>query len=173
MLLCGMKIFVCSRGAVSKFTSRVKATHVLSILDPGRRPFLHPKTPKKNWLLVHFEDNLYFEEPHGPTIEHVSQILEWGKSLPDDAILLVHCEAGVSRSTAAALALLVQHHGIEKLQECVAALVDVRPEASPNKLVTKLADDLLGCNGELHAAGERIATEKLARQIRESGGLYD
>jgi hypothetical protein len=138
----------------------------LSLLDPGKRPFLHPKTDRKNWLLLHFEDNLDESEPNGPTIAHVEQILEWGRSLPDDAVVLVHCEAGVSRSTAAALALLVQHHGKDKIDECISLLLDVRPVACPNPLITKWADDQLGCDGKLHDAAELVANAKILSMLK-------
>src|SRR3954469_10885097 len=159
-----MKIFVCHRSNVSKMTSRHEVTHVLSLLDHGKRPFLHPTTNKRtNWLLLHFEDNLLEEEPNSPTMWHVQRFLTWTKALPDDAILLVHCEAGVSRSTAAALAILVQFHGNDKIEECVKLLLGVRDVACPNSLITKFADDILGCNGELFAAAEEIVRQKLIR----------
>ena len=156
-----MKVFVCSRTAVSKMTSKVGATHVLSLLDPGIRPFLHPKTDKNNWLLLHFEDNINECELNGPTRNDVKHILEWSKMIPADSTLLVHCEAGVSRSTAAALAILVQYNGIDKLDQCILDLLAVRPQACPNPLITKWADDELKCNGKLHNAAEKIAYNKL------------
>ena len=161
-----MKVFVCSLSNVSKATSKHGCTHVLSLLDPGKRPFLHPKTDRNNWLLLHFEDNLDENDPNSPTRSHVTQILEWGRSLPGDAVVLVHCEAGVSRSTAAALAILVQHHGNDHINECINLLVDMRPVACPNPLITKWADEQLGCNGALHAAAEKVANEKILSILR-------
>ena len=156
-----MQVFVCQRSAVSRKTSQVNATHVLSLLDPGKKPFLHPDTDRKNWLLLHFEDNLKESDPNSPTREHVAKILNWGKSLPDNAVVLVHCEAGVSRSTAAALALLVQYHGIDKIDDCVKLLLEVRPQSCPNPLITRFADEQLGCNGELYEKSEKIVKSKI------------
>jgi predicted protein tyrosine phosphatase len=161
-----MKVFVCNRSAVSRRTSQLGATHVLSLLDPGKKPFLHPNTDRQNWLLLHFEDNLEENEPNSPTREHVKQILEWGKHLPDDAVVLVHCEAGVSRSTAAALALLVQNQGTDKIDECIAHLLEVRPQACPNPLITKWADEFLGCNGQLHEKAEAVANAKIFKFLQ-------
>jgi len=158
-----MKVFVCQRSAVSRKTSQVGATHVLSLLDPGKQPFLHPKTDRKNWLLLHFEDNLNETDANSPTRAHVAKILEWGQSLPHNAVVLVHCEAGVSRSTAAALALLVQHHGNDKIDECIQLLLEVRPVACPNPLITLFADEQLGCNGELHEKAEKVANAKIIK----------
>lgn len=158
-----MKVFVCSRNQVSRKTSKLGITHVLSLLDPGKKPYLHPSTPNKNWLLLHFEDNLEAHQPNSPTKDHVKLILDWAKKLPNDAILLVHCEAGVSRSTAAAFAILVQHHGVDNIEDCASMLLDVRPEACPNPLITLWADEILECGGKLHAVAETIAKQKLLK----------
>lgn len=138
-------------------TGRVNATHVLSLLDPGKRPILHDDTPLQNWLLIHFEDVHNMYAYYAPKEEHIIQFLEWAKKLPDDAILLVHCEAGVSRSTAAAMAILVQYHGIDKIDECIQAIHDVRPQCCPNPIITELADRILGCNGEFHSKAQKSA----------------
>ena len=114
-----MKVFVSSRSQVAKTTSKTGATHVLSLLDPGKRPFLHPKTPLSNWRLWLFEDVVDPKYDRAPKREQIEEILAWAATLPDDAILLVHCEAGISRSTAMALAILVQHHGIDQIDRCV------------------------------------------------------
>lgn len=160
-----MKVFVCSRTAVSRVTKRVGATHVLSLMDPGKRPFLHPKTPTSNWLLLHCEDQIEATAPHSPTRDQVQRLLDWAQQLPRDSVVLCHCEAGISRSTAAALAILVQHHGADKIQECVNMLLDVRPEACPNPIITQLADDILGCGGELHASAEQVANARLLKNF--------
>jgi len=161
-----MKIVVCSRSAVSRKTTQHSVTHVLSLLDPGKTPYLHPHTNRQNWLLLHFEDNLEEHEKNSPTREHVARILEWGQTIPDDAVVLVHCEAGVSRSTAAALALLVQKHGIDKIDECIQLLLEVRPVACPNKLIAKFADEQLGCEGKLLIASEKIANDKIFKFLK-------
>ena len=160
-----MKVYVSSRSQVSKVTSKVGATHVLSLLDPGKRPWLHPSTPTENWKLLNFDD---IEEPsydRSPTKEHVERILDWAKNLPVDTVLLVHCEAGVSRSTAAALAILVQYHGLEQIDKCVDLLFGVRPEAAPNRLIARYADEILGCNGRLVAAANMLNNNKILRRF--------
>lgn len=160
-----MKVYVSSRSQVSKVTSKVGATHVLSLLDPGKRPWLHPSTPTQNWKLFIFEDVIEPEYDRAPTMEHVENILAWAKQLPDDAILLVHCEAGVSRSTAAALAILVQHHGVDQIDRCVDLLFGVRPESAPNPLIAKYADKILNCNGKLITAAQKLNDNKLLRRF--------
>lgn len=145
-----MKIYVCSKSEVALITGRVGATHVLSLLDPGDRPVLHLSTPLQNWLLINFDDTRNEFSANAPTEDDVIKFMEWAKKLPNDAILLVHCFAGVSRSTAAAMAILVQYYGKDKIDECIKMVHDVRPQACPNPIITQIADTYLGCNGEFH-----------------------
>lgn len=156
-----MKVFVSSRSHVAKMTSKVSASHVLSLCDPGKRPWLHPKTPIQNCKLFVFEDETNPNYDRSPKKEHVAEILTWAKDLADDSVILVHCEAGISRSTAVALALLVQFHGKENIAKCIDLLITVRPAALPNSLIIKYADELLECNGKLIEAGEKIINSKV------------
>lgn len=160
-----MLVHVSSRSQVSKITSRVGATHVLSLCDPGKRPWFHPSTPSQNCKLFVFEDTINPEYDRSPKKEQIEEILDWAKNLPNDAVLLVHCEAGISRSTAAALAILVQYHGNDNISRCVDLLIGVRPEASPNPLILKYADQLLACNGKLVEAGEKIVNSKVFSKL--------
>ena len=96
-----------------------------------------------------------------PQKEQVVQLLDWVNKLPTDAHLVIHCYAGVSRSTAAALAVKVQELGVDRLKDAIDWLLENRPIACPNPVITKFADDLLGAKGELHAAAEEVANNKL------------
>lgn len=159
-----MQVLVCSRTQVSRFQSRHNVTHILSQLDPGKRPFLHPQHRPK-WLLQHFEDNIDADQPLSPTRQHCEQFLDWAKNIPADGVLLVHCEAGVSRSTASALCIMVQERGVDKIDDCIEALVAIRPVACPNPVITKFCDEILGCGGELHAKAEALAEAKLIKKF--------
>jgi predicted protein tyrosine phosphatase len=59
--------------------------------------------------------------------------------------------------------LLVQHHGIDKIDECIELLLSVRPHACPNPIIVKFADEQLGCNGELFEKSEAVANAKILK----------
>jgi predicted protein tyrosine phosphatase len=63
--------------------------------------------------------------------------------------LLIHCAAGISRSTATAFVILNAILGPGNEQKCIQMVYDARPIACPNYLVTKLADQALGRNGKM------------------------
>ena len=130
-----------------------------------KRPFLRPEFDPANWLWLKFEDVISEEELYAPNKLHVAIILEWGLKLPADAVVVVHCEAGVSRSTAAVLALLVQQTPND-IDGCIAKLLEIRPQSCPNPLVTRYADELLECGGKLHEAAEEVAKKKLFKFLR-------
>ncbi len=122
------------------------ATHILSLVEP--RGFRRSEDIVDH-LVVPMDD---VEDPMAkgaPTVVDMARILELGRSIPDGAVLVVHCAAGVSRSGAAALALLVQELG--DIDAAVAELRRVRPQAYPNALLLTHADVLLGCGGHLLA----------------------
>jgi len=122
------------------------ATHVLSLVEPDG--FRRPRGVIGH-LVVPMADTEDPRDDGAPLREDMARILEFGRSLPDGAVLAVHCEAGVSRSGAAALGLLVQETG--DVDEAVAVLRRLRPQACPNGLLLAHADRLLGCGGRLLA----------------------
>lgn len=125
---------------------------------------------RDNWLFLDMDDVIDEEAEFAPSFDQVRQLLEWGKSLPKDAKLLVHCRAGVSRSTSAALALMVQNLGVHRVDQAIEWLVDHRPIACPNPVISKHADRLLGAGGELFAKAERVANAKLLKLYGENDG---
>lgn len=139
------------------------ATHVVSLLHS--REFNDLRMPrafnKSNWLRMDMDDVISHDAFAAPKKEQVKELLEWANKLPVDAHLVIHCYAGVSRSTAAALAVKVQELGTDRLKDAINWLLETRPQACPNPVITKFADELLGANGELHAAAEEVANNKL------------
>ena len=82
-----------------------------------------------------------------PELEHVKQALCFAREI--DGRLLVHCRAGVSRSTAIALAIAVEGFGVGNEKEACEWLFRARPQAEPNKLLVYLVEELFNCQGTL------------------------
>jgi len=87
-----------------------------------------------------------------PDESHVRALLDFAKGWPMDAPLLVHCYAGISRSTAAAYIIASALN--PTLDENVLAGIvrGVSPSATPNIRLVALADDILGRQGRMVAA---------------------
>ena len=81
----------------------------------------------------------------GPVAADVEAIIAFGRALDlKTGILLVHCQAGVSRSSAAALVVLRTILGPGTEEPLVRHLRSGYPECRPNALVLELADGILG-----------------------------
>jgi predicted protein tyrosine phosphatase len=145
-------------------------THVLSILDPEQPDpaFFGGFSPRARTLL-RFHDAV--EPLPGqvlPQRQHVEQILAFGTALGEatadaGAHLLVHCHAGISRSTAAMTTLLAQLEPARPADAIMTQIVDLRLKAWPNLLMIEAADDLLRRNGALVAAVSRLYALQLER----------
>lgn len=133
-------------------------THVLSILDPGHpEPAAFGAYGEHERLELRFHDII---DPYlGQTLPQradVERILAFGRDLLAEPAgvghLLVHCHAGISRSTAALTMMLAQARPDRPAAEVVAAVVGIRRKAWPNLRMIEFADELLGRNGDLVAA---------------------
>ena len=125
---------------------------VLSIIDPlAIDPECFGVYPAHRRTLLRFDD-LIFEVPglEAPQDHHVEAILAFGSALEksDAAHLLIHCHAGVSRSTAAA-ALLMAQHNPGREADAFLALLEIRQQAWPNTRMVEIADRLLARKGAL------------------------
>ena len=131
------------------------ASHVLSILDPDHPiPEAFGAFGEHEKLELRFHDII--EEMPGrlaPTPEHVGQVLAFGRSLLAEprpaAHLLVHCHAGVSRSTASMALILAQAQPDQPADAVLAMVHGIREKAWPNLRMIEIGDAMLGRNGAL------------------------
>lgn len=156
-------ITVCNRLDVHRVAREVNATHILSLLDRGVRPFLPDGFKRENWKLLEMEDVWNPNTFDAPKKEQIQSALDWSARLPMDASLIVHCEAGVSRSTAMALGIMVQKMGTvpDRIEKAAAKLIEIRPQACPNPLIAQYCDEILECNNAFFQASEEIAKRYL------------
>lgn len=147
-------------------------THVLSIMDPDwPDPVSFGTYEPHHRTILRFHDAI--ESGDGTVLPerlHVEHVVAFGQRIVTDLTprgaghVLVHCHAGVSRSTAAMTTLLAMADpaaGEDKLFE---RLVAIRPQAWPNLRMIEFADGMLGREGRLVAAVGRLYARQLARQ---------
>jgi len=101
-------------------------------------------------LVLRFDD---ISEPHPKWIEpqesHIEKALAFADKIGDGA-LLIHCHAGISRSSALALAIIARNLGEGKEVEAVKTLQMINPDARPNKLLVWMTDEILGREMKLY-----------------------
>ena len=82
-----------------------------------------------------------------PQAEHVKGIIEFLNTWDTNAGLLIHCMAGVSRSTA--VALIAHTLKTNDPEQSAIALRKASPYAWPNPRIVSLADAIMGLDGSL------------------------
>ena len=96
----------------------------------------------------------------GATEEDVRQIIQLAEQLRSESgTLLIHCEAGVSRSTATALIMYAYWLGRGREDEAMRRVIAQRPYAIPNRRMVGLADSVLRSDGRLLRARDRVLSE--------------
>jgi predicted protein tyrosine phosphatase len=158
-------------------------THLLSILDPeAGEPPLFGYDPPRHRLTLRFHDVILDHPDYvRPTGADMEKVLAFGSTLAggDPAHLLVHCHMGISRSTAAATALLLQAHPDLDENAALAHIHAIRAKAWPNSLMMRHFDRLLGREGRLMAALGRhyrkqlLANPRFADPLRKGGRLAE
>jgi predicted protein tyrosine phosphatase len=162
------KITVCGLAELH-LHSAAKVTHVLSILDPEwPAPEVFGTYGEHAKLELRFHDVI--EDQPGlqpPQPFHVEQLLKFGRDLDVEASgsahLLVHCHAGVSRSSAAMALLVAQAMPARPAPAVFADVLAIRPQIWPNLKIIEMGDAMLQRNGALVAA----VAEIYRRQIRQ------
>jgi len=144
-----------------------RVTHVLTLLDPDwRTPETLAGLGAVQRLDMRFHDMI---DPGAdwsvPEREHVERLLAFGRTLPaQGGHLLVHCQMGISRSSAAMLLILAQARADRSAAEALAELVRIRALAWPNLRMVEIGDAMLGRNGALVEAARRRYGEMLTRR---------
>lgn len=107
-------------------------------------------------VVLDFED-VSMPKPGACDADHIRRLLAFGERVQakPDSHVLVHCHAGISRSTALAAVLLAQH-APGREDEAFARVRAVRPQAVPNIHVIQVADEVMGRNGALLDALDRF-----------------
>jgi predicted protein tyrosine phosphatase len=144
-------IEVASRGEAGDILSSparcADVTYLVSIGEPhDELPSGFENVPRR--LRLVFADHVSGD--YGPTEEDVRKIIELAERLRSSAgRVLIHCEAGISRSSAAALIMYACWLGAGREREALERVLAQRAIAHPNPLMIALADRLLGRNGRL------------------------
>lgn len=117
---------------------------IAEALDPLPRGF----DRARQTLRLHFADTE--DERRGPTEEHVVDLIAAARRLAKSGgRVIAHCEAGISRSSAAAVVIYTVALGEGSEREAVARVLRQRPLAQPNLRLIELADRLLERDGRL------------------------
>jgi predicted protein tyrosine phosphatase len=160
-------IHVCPLSAVPHVVAGCNASHLVTCLQdevvvetPALiKPELHVR--------LHVDD---ISQPIAgyiaPREEHVAKLIDFAHAWGGQGPMVIHCWAGISRSTAAALISLCALNPAASEALIASRLREASPTAYPNRLMIRLADEALRRNGRLIDAVELIGRGVVAGEAR-------
>lgn len=143
---------VCGLAEVPEFAARLIPSRMVSLLDPDT-PVTKPVSVSHH-LHLKMRDIRDPKDPSAPNPRMIEKLLDFDRQAGVDDFTLVHCFAGISRSTAAALVLVCLRYGTRELPNAVDWLWKTRPEVCPNMLLLSVGDLVLGTGQSLQRAGK-------------------
>ncbi len=160
-----MTIWVSSRFHAPDLARKIGARRAVSLLAPyDTFPVLGDLTDDDHLKLA--LDDVDFAEDglEPPQKAHVQRLIsfvsEWDKSAP----LLIHCWAGVSRSSASAFITACAHNPEADEADLARILRKASATAKPNPRIIAFADEILGRDGRMIEAvdgmGSNVFTEQ-------------
>jgi len=149
-------VLIAPFSAVEETVHRFRPSHLLTLMV---EPFV--PTPESIRPECHLRISVHdvIEPANGivcPEHGHISDVLSFARSWDKSSPFLVHCWAGISRSTAAAFIVLCDLHGAGHERRIAGALRFHAPYAQPNRLMVKHADQLLARQGRMIEAIESM-----------------
>lgn len=143
-------IYVCPLSKIADTVSVTGAERLITLINAG--------TPVPRPASIREQDHLRLsmndiaEAQEGMTLpgqEHVHALLDFAHSWSRAKPMVVHCYAGISRSTASAYIMAAALAPTRDEFELAAALRRASPTATPNVRLIALADVLMGRSGRM------------------------
>ena len=150
-------IYVCSLSKLEMTVTRSKASHIATLISDGLAVPRPGGVRAENHLVLSFHDiSTPMQGMTPPGEAHIDQFLGFVKDWDRAAPLVVHCWAGISRSTAGAMIALCALRPDLDEDDIAGRIRAGSPEATPNSAMIAIADRQLERDGRLVRAAERI-----------------
>ena len=144
-----MKLIIAPLHEVAGLVAAHQPSHLTSLASPGHvdAPLAHAPPYR---LDLRFNDIAAPREGLTPPSDaDIAALLAFAEGWDGTRPMLIHCWAGVSRSTAAAYAVACARSERGREQAWAEHLRAVAPTATPNPLIVALADHLLNRDGDM------------------------
>jgi predicted protein tyrosine phosphatase len=150
-------IHVCPLSKITETIAETGAGHLITLMNTGSHPATPAGIESGRHLKIAISDIVARTEGSVlPATRHVKEIFNFAQSWDRRRPLLIHCYAGVSRSTAAAYICVLLLDPARDERALAQELRRASPTATPNIRLIRLADRLLGRGGRMVRAIESI-----------------
>jgi predicted protein tyrosine phosphatase len=146
-------IHVCSLALLHDTVKATGARHVVTLLGIEDHVPLPDSVDPRDYLRLHMHDiSEPIEDQVPPDTAHVERLVSFVRRWDRIAPIVIHCYAGISRSTAAAFTTVCALNPQRDEADIAMALRRASPTAMPNARIVRLADQVLGRDGRMVAA---------------------
>lgn len=150
-------LHVSSLSKLHDTVASVGATHVVTLINASTLVERPAGIAPERHLFLGLSDIVSPMDGHiVPAEAHVSRFLDFIRDWRRSGPLVIHCWAGISRSTAGAYIAACALAPERDEEVIAAALRAASPSATPNARLVALADAMLGRDGRMIAAIARI-----------------
>jgi predicted protein tyrosine phosphatase len=160
-----MVIHVCSLSRLHRTVEETGARHVVTLLRDVHLVQRPESITADRHLILGMDD---IPEPAdgyiAPGENHVATLIAFTRAWDRSAPLVVHCYAGISRSTAGAFVTACALNPGRSEASIAQELRRRSHTASPNRRIVSIADDLLGRNGRMVDAITAIGSGAAAHE---------
>ncbi len=143
------KIIICGLADIKNAVETYNPDMMLTIINKNFAPDTPQGLNPNRHLKLLIDD---ISEPREgfrlPEKEDVQKLLDFTNDWDQSKPIIIHCHMGISRSTATSLGVICKYDP-ENLELHVEKLKELAPHASPNKLMTKYVDEILGLDNRL------------------------
>jgi predicted protein tyrosine phosphatase len=150
-------IHVCSLARLQDTVAETGASHIVTLLrliDRVQRP---PNIPEANHLVLGMDDiSTPVEGYTHPAEEHVHDLIGFVQRWDRRAPVVIHCYAGISRSTAGAFITACALNPGRDEATIARTIRGASKTAAPNNMLVRHADCILGRKGRMIAAVEAL-----------------
>ena len=155
-------IYIAPLSAVEDAIEEVRPSHLISLLDPETMIDTPSGIARERHLQLGINDiSTPSDYLVAPDVGHIDTLLAFVDGWHGDAPLLVHCWAGISRSTAAAFIALCAINETAAENDLARLIRDRGDHAHPNRLMVQLADQHLGREGRMTDAVEALGPGRM------------
>lgn len=158
-------LHVCSLAHLHDTVASTGASHIVTLINAATAVQRPASVEEARHLFIGVSDIVDPLDGHIlPAREHVETLLEFINAWPREKPLVIHCYAGISRSTAAAFIAACALAPDRAEAEIAQALRQASGIATPNRRLVAVADDLMGRGGRMVEAIDAIGRGRDALQ---------
>ncbi|WP_309643096.1 hypothetical protein [Phenylobacterium sp.] len=151
-----MTLIVCGLAEVPAIIAARAPSHLITLLDPASM-IETPEGFAERHLKLGVND--IAEAMDGLILPHeglVVDLLAFGRTWDERAPMIVHCWAGISRSSASAFVLACERNPEVSERTIAMTMRKAAKHAYPNRRIVALADDMMGRRGRMVDAVEAM-----------------